>query len=60
MRVETTPDKGIDLKNPDYSDPHVQHALDIEAERRLRLRGLLPPSQCEKVRQRIARNAPKE
>lgn len=40
-----------------YSDPAIQVALDFEAEKRLRLRGLLGPSACQSLRARIDRKA---
>jgi hypothetical protein len=41
----------------DYDDRATQVALDYEAERRLRLRGLLSPTACASLRNRIAKKA---
>lgn len=53
-----------DLLGPDreldYKDPAVQYALDCEAERRLRLRGLLGPAGCKDLRQRIMKKFRKD
>jgi hypothetical protein len=44
----------------DYNNPEIQYALDCEAERRLRLRGLLGPAGCKDLRQRIIKKFRKD
>jgi len=44
----------------DYKDPAIQYALDCEAERRLRLRGLLGPAACKSLRQQIIKKFKKD
>jgi hypothetical protein len=65
--MEPTPEYAAsvyDLLGPDrdldYKDPAIQYALDCEAERRLRLRGLLGAAACKDLRGRIIKKFRKD